>query len=144
MERVASDKAKIYGAKNRELKQEITIHNAAIDEFGKPDEEMEACKTELAEQEARLQAKVNERDQKKLILSNQQDAAERRKKALAAVTTLQAKKTIAEQNRATQQAIADSSSAIIAQKSEIEGKIAERNNLLKREFAHGAREWANG
>lgn len=48
MERVASDKAKIYGAKNRELKQEITIHNAAIDEFGKPDEEMEACKTELA------------------------------------------------------------------------------------------------
>ena len=134
MERVASDKAKIYGAKNRELKQEITIHNAAIDEFGKPDEEMEACKTELAEQEARLQAKVNERDQKKLILSNQQDAAERRKKALAAVTTLQAKKTIAEQNRATQQAIADSSSAIIAQKSEIEGKIAERNNLLKREL----------
>ena len=72
---------------------------------------MEKCKTELAEQETRLQAKVNERDQKKLVLSNQQEAAERRKKALTAVTTLQAKKTIAEQNRATQQAIADSSLA---------------------------------
>ena len=66
------------GAKNRDLKQEITIHNVTIAEFGKPDEELEACKTELAEQEARLQAKINERDQKKLILSNQQEAAERK------------------------------------------------------------------
>ena len=82
MERIASDKAKVNGAKNRELKQEITIHNVTIAEFGKPDEELEKCKTELAEQETRLQAKVNERDQKKLVLSNQQEAAERRKKAL--------------------------------------------------------------
>ena len=134
MERIASDKAKINGAKNRELKQEITIHNATIDGFGKPDEELEECKKELAEQEIRLQAKVNERDQKKLVLANQQEAAERRKKALAAVTTLQAKKTVTEQNRSTQQAIADSSSAILAGKAEIEGKIAERNNLLKREL----------
>lgn len=116
MERIASDKAKVNGAKNRDLKQETQIHNVTIAEFGKPDEELEACKTELAEQEARLQAKINERDQKKLILSNQQEAAERRKKALAAVTTLQAKKTIAEQNRATQQAIADSSLATLTQK----------------------------
>lgn len=134
MERIASDKAKVNGAKNRDLKQEITIHNVTIAEFGKPDEELEACKTELAEQEVRLQAKINERDQKKLILSNQQEAAERRKKALAAVTTLQAKKTIAEQNRATQQAIADSSLATLTQKPEIEEKIAERNDLLKREL----------
>lgn len=134
MERIASDKAKINKTKSNELKQEITIHNATIDGFGKPDEELEECKKELAEQEIRLQAKVNERDQKKLVLANQQEAAERRKKALAAVTTLQAKKTVTEQNRATQQAIADSSSAILAGKSEIEGKIAERNNLLKREL----------
>lgn len=134
MERIASDKAKVNGAKNRELKQEITIHNVTIAEFGKPDEELEKCKTELAEQETRLQAKVNERDQKKLVLSNQQEAAERRKKALAAVTTLQAKKIAIEQNRATQQAIADSSATILAGKAEIEEKIAERNNLLKREL----------
>ena len=81
-----------------------------------------------------MQEKVNERDQKKLILSHQQEAVERRKKALAAVTTLQAKKTVTEQNRATQQAIADSSATILAGKAEIEEKIAERNNLLKREL----------
>ncbi len=134
MERIASDKAKMNGAKNRDLKQEITIHNATIAEFGKPDEELETCKAELTEQEVRLQAKVSERDQKKLILSNQQEAAERRKKALAAVATLQAKKIVTEQNRVTQQAIADSSSIILAEKAEIEGKIAERNDLLKREL----------
>ena len=85
---------------------------ATIAEFGKPDEELETCKAELTEQEVRLQAKVSERDQKKLILSNQQEAAERRKKALAAVATLQAKKIVTEQNRVTQQAIADSSNCL--------------------------------
>lgn len=134
MERIASDKAKINGAKNRDLKQEITIHNATIAEFGNPDKELEECKKELAEQEIRLQAKVNERDKKKLVLANQQEAAERRNKALAAVITLQAKKTATEQNRSAQQAIADSSAAILAGKSEIDAKVAERNNLLKREL----------
>ena len=134
MEKIASDMAKVNGAKSRELKQEVDVHNRTIAEFGKPDEELEVCKTELAEQESRLQEKISERDQKKLILANQQEAAERRKKALAAVTTLQEKKNATEQNRATQQAIADSSSAILAGKAEIEEKIAERNNLLKREL----------
>lgn len=41
---------------------------------------------------------------------------------------------LTEQNRATQQAIADSSATILAGKAEIEEKIAERNNLLKREL----------
>lgn len=134
MERIAADKAKVFGAKNRELQQEITIHNATISEFGHPAEELSECKKELSELESRLQEKISERDQKKLILANQQEAAERRNKALAAVTTLQAKKTVTEQNRATQQAIADSSATILAGKSEIEAKVAERNNLLKREL----------
>ena len=61
MERIASDNARVNGAKKRELEQEITIHNVTIAEFGKPDEELEACRSELAEQELRLQEKVNER-----------------------------------------------------------------------------------
>ena len=134
MERFASDKAKVNGAKSRELKQEITIHNATINEFGKPDKELEVCKKELAELEIRLQGKVSERDQKKLILGNQQAAAERRAKALTAVTTLQNKKIATEQNRATQQAIADSCSVILAGKAEIEAKVAERNALLQKEL----------
>lgn len=134
MEKIAIDKAKVNGAKGKELKQEVEVHNRTIADFGKPDDELEVCKTELAGYESSLQAKIAERDQQKLILANQQAAAERRKKALAAVTTLQVKKTVTEQNRATQQAIADSSSAILSEKAEIEGKIAERNNLLKREL----------
>lgn len=134
MEKISSDKAKVNGAKSRELKQEITIHNATISEVGKPDEELEICKNELAEQESRLQEKVSERDQKKLILANQQAAAERRTKALTAVTTLQSKKAATEQNRATQQAIAESCSVILSGKSEIEAKVAERNDLLQREL----------
>ena len=134
MERFAHDKAKVNATKSKELKQEITIHNATISGFGKPDEELEVCKKELAELEIRLQGKVLERDQKKLILGNQQAAAERRARALTAVTTLQNKKIATEQNRATQQAIADSCSVILAGKAEIEAKVAERNALLQREL----------
>ena len=41
MERIASDNARVNGAKKRELEQEVTIHNVTIAEFGKPDEELE-------------------------------------------------------------------------------------------------------
>ena len=47
MEKFALDKAKVSGAKGRELKQEIEVHNRAIIEFGKPDEELEVFKAEL-------------------------------------------------------------------------------------------------
>ena len=41
MEKIVSDKAKVNGAKNKDLKQEITIHNATIAELGNPDEELD-------------------------------------------------------------------------------------------------------
>lgn len=134
MEKIASDKAKINGAKGRELKQEVEVHNRTIAEFGKPDEELEVCKTELAGYESSLQAKIAERDQQKLILANQQEAAERREKLLASITTLQSKKATTEQNIATQQAIVDSSTIILDEKTEIEGKVAEHKSLMKREL----------
>lgn len=134
MEKIAFDKAKVNGAKGRELKQEVEVHNRTIAEFGKPDEELEMCKTELARYESSLQAKIAERDQQKLILANQQAAAERRAKLLASITTLQSKKTATEQSRATQQAIIDSSAIILEGKAEIEEKVAEHKSLLKREL----------
>ena len=82
MERIAQDKAKVYGAKNRELKQEVEIHRSTISGFGNPDEELENCRTELAGYESSLQAKIAERDKNKLLLTNQQEAAERRTKLL--------------------------------------------------------------
>lgn len=134
MEKFALDKAKVNGAKSRELKQEIEVHNRTIVEFGKPDEELEMCKTELAGYESSLQAKIAERDQQKLILANQQAAAERRTKLLASITTLQSKKVATEQNRANQQAIADGSAIILDGRAEIEEKVAEHKSLLKREL----------
>lgn len=134
MEKIAFDKAKVNGAKGRELKQEVEVHNRTIAEFGSPDEELEVCRTELAGYESSLQAKIAERDQQKLILANQQEAAERRAKLLASITTLQSKKTAAEQSRATQQAIIDSSAIILEGKAEIEEKVAEHKSLLKREL----------
>jgi len=133
MEKIAFDAAKVNGAKGRELKQEIEVHNRTIAEFGKPDEELEMCKTELAGYESSLQAKLAERDQQKLILANQQAAAERRAKLLASITTLQGKKAATEQNRSAQQDIVATSTAILSGKAEIEAKVAEYNELLEKQ-----------
>lgn len=133
MEKIAFDKAKINGAKGRELKQEVEVHNRTIAEFGSPDEELEMCRTELAGHESSLQLKIEERDQQKLILANQQAAAERRAKLLASITTLQSKKTATEQSRAIQQDIIATSKAILSGKAEIEAKVAEYNGLLEKQ-----------
>ena len=83
MEKISQDKAKVYGAKNRELKQEAEIHRSTIAGFGNPDEELDRCRAELAGYESSLQIKIAERDKNKLLLTNQQEAAERRTKLLA-------------------------------------------------------------
>jgi len=133
MERIAQDKAKVNGARTRELKQEVEIHNSTISGFGNPDEELAACRTELEGYESSLQAKIAERDKNKLLLANQQAAAERRTKLLASITTLQSKKAATDQNRATQQAIIESSEVILGSRVEIEAKVAEYNSQTERE-----------
>lgn len=133
MERIAQDKAKVNGAKTRELKQEVEIHNSTISGFGNPDEELAACQIELEGYESSLQAKIAERDKNKLLLANQQAAAERRTKLLASITTLQSKKAATDQNRATQQAIIESSEVILGSRVEIEAKVAEYNSQTERE-----------
>ncbi len=135
MEKIASDKAKAFGARMRELKQEVDIHNSTISEFGDPEKELESCIAELAEQEKRLAAKTEERDKNKLLLTHQQEATGRRNKLLASVSTLEAKKAAAGQNRATQQGIIDSSQSILSRKPEILEKVAEHNALLEKEKA---------
>ena len=133
MEKIAIDKAKVYGAKGRELEKEIEVHNSTISALGKPDEELEACRNELAEYESSLQAKTEERDQKKLALANRQEAAERRNKLLLSINSLKSKKATTEQNKANQQSIVDSSASILSEKTEIEEKVAEYKSLLEQE-----------
>lgn len=133
MEKIAFDKARVFGAKMREMKQKVDIHSGTISNFGDPQAELELCITELNASEARLKDKTTERDNKKLTLTHQQEAVERRNKLLADVRTLQAKKVSIEQNRATQQSIINTSLIILESKSEIEAKVAEHNALLEKE-----------
>ena len=135
MERIAGDKAKVNGAKARELKQEIEIHNNTIAGLGEPDAELVSCRIELAGYESSLHVKISERDQKKLFLSNQRSAAERHAKLLADISNLRNKKIVTEQNRVRQQEISDSSAIFLKDRAEIEAKAAEYKSLLERESA---------
>lgn len=133
MEKIAFDKARVFGAKMREMKQEVDIHSSTISGFGDPQAELELCEVELNASEAKLKEKTSERDTKKLTLTHQQEAVERRNKLLAEVRTLQAKRASTEQSRAAQQSIIDTSSIILESKHEIEAKVAEHNSLVERE-----------
>lgn len=133
MEKIATEKAKINSIKARELKEKQEIHHATIEHLGNPDEELKACQIELAGYESSLQLKVAERDKQKLLLVNQQEAAERRIKLLNEIAALQSKKTVAEQNKATQQAILDSSLVILNSKPEIEEKVRQYNEQVEKE-----------
>ena len=133
MEKIAIDKAKVYGAKSREQEKEIEVHNSTISALGKPDEELDACRNELAEYERNLLAKTEERDKQKLILASHQEAAERRNKLLLSINSLKSKKATAEQNKANQQSIVDSSASILDEKTEIEEKVTEYKSLLEQE-----------
>lgn len=134
MEKIAADKKKFNSTKASDIKKEIEIHNATVDSFGRTDEELEVCRRELETYENSLKEKTAERDQKKLTLTNQQEAAERRDKLLSSIRTLQSKRAMTEEKRVTQQEIIDSSTIILNGKAEIEEKVAEHKNLLKREL----------
>lgn len=133
MEKIAFDKARVFGSKMREMKQEVDIHSSTVSGFGDPQAELELCTVELNASETRLKEKTAERDAKKLALTHQQEAVERRNKLLAEVRTLQAKRASTEQSRAAQQSIIDTSSIILESKTEIEAKVAEHNSLVERE-----------
>lgn len=135
MERIANDKSKAARTKAGELKQRIEIHTSTISSFGKPDEELAACKEELASYENSLQIKTAERDKNKLLLLDQQAAAERHAKLQTAIAALEEKKAAAEINRTEQQAVIDSSEAVLSNRTEIEMKAAEHKALLEKESA---------
>ena len=133
MEKIAWDKAKVFGAKARDLKQEISIHETTIKGYGEPSALIQMLSEDLANKETMLKAKTEERDRNKLVLTHQQEAAERRNKLLASVRTLESKKNAAEQNKAAQQEIIKTSTAVLDGRTEIECKVAEYNSLVERE-----------
>ena len=133
MEKIAWEKGKVFGAKSRDLKQEISIHKNTISEYGSPAAEMELLKQKLICHEERLAERTERRDKYKLTLSGQQEAYERRNKLLASIRALEVKKANAEQSKTDQQTIVNSSQMILDSKLEIEAKVAEYNTLVEQE-----------
>lgn len=108
MNKIAWDKAREFGAKTRELKQEIEIHNATIKSHGDPEAEIEQKKSELQMKSESAKETTRERDGKKVELLSLQEAQERCNKLSDVISSLKVKKESAETNRGTQAEIISS------------------------------------
>ena len=133
MEKIAWDKGKVFGAKTRDFKQEISIHEMTIREYGEPESMVKKLSESVEEKEKLLKDKVDERDRKKMALTHQQEAEERHNKLLASVRVLEMKKETAEKNRANQQDIVTTCSAVLSGKEEIKTKVSEYNLMFEKE-----------
>ncbi len=102
MNKIAWDKAREFGAKTRELKQKIEIHNATIKSHGNPETEIEQRKSELQMKSESAKEVTQERDRKKVELLSLQEAQERCNKLSEVISSLTAKKAATETNRGTQ------------------------------------------
>lgn len=105
MNKIAWDKAKAFGAKTRELKQEIGIHNATIKSYGDPAGEMEQAKADLQTKAEKAREIIKGRDERKLELLSLQEAQERCNKLSEAISSLTVKKAATGQNRGAQSEI---------------------------------------
>lgn len=105
MNKIAWDKAKAFGAKTRELKQEIGIHNATIKSYGDPAGDMERAKSDLQTKSEKAREITKERDARKLELLSLQEAQERCNKLSESISSLTVKKTAIGQNRDAQSEI---------------------------------------
>lgn len=105
MNKIAWDKAKAFGAKTRELKQEIGIHNATIKSYGDPAGDMERAKSDLQTKLEKAREITKERDARKLELLSLQEAQERCNKLSESISSLTVKKTAIGQNRGAQSEI---------------------------------------
>lgn len=113
MNKIAAEKAREFGAKTKELKQEIEIHNATIKSHGDPENELEHKNYELQVKSASAREVTEERDRKNVELLSLQEAQERCNKLSEAISSLTAKKTATETNRGTQEGIINSCRAVL-------------------------------
>ncbi len=113
MNKIAGDKAREFGAKTRELKQEIKIHNATIKSHGDPEAEIEQKKAELQIKSESAKEATRERDLKNVELLSLQEAQERCNKLSEVISLLTTKKATTETNRGTQAEIISSCRTIL-------------------------------
>nr|WP_302143345.1 AAA family ATPase [uncultured Schaedlerella sp.] len=130
MNKIAGDKAKAYGAKTRELKQEIGIHNATIKSYGDPAGEIEQAKADLQTKTEKARNITKERDARKLELLSLQEAQERCNKLSESISSLTVKKAATGQNRGAQTEIIRNCRTILDTEQAVMEK-AERYRMLE-------------
>lgn len=132
MNRIAADKAREFGAKTRELKQEIEIHAATIRNHGDPETELEHKKSELQVKSESAREVTEERDRKNVELLSLQEAQERCNKLSEAISLLTAKKAATETNRGTQEGIIHSCETVLATEQTVMEKAGRYRELETR------------
>ncbi len=137
MNRIAADKAKEFGAKTRELKKEIEIHDATIRSHGDPETELGRKKDELQMKSERAREIAGERDRKNVELLSLQEAQERCNKLSEAVSSLTAKKAATETNRSTQQGLINSCRAVLETEQAVMEKAGRYRELEERKWELG-------
>lgn len=130
MNKIAWDKAKAFGAKTRELKQEIGIHNATIKSYGDPAGDMERAKSDLQTKSEKAREITKERDARKLELLSLQEAQERCNKLSESISSLTVKKTAIGQNRGAQSEIIRNCQTVLDTEQTVMEK-AERYRMLE-------------
>lgn len=113
MNKIAWDKAREFGAKTRELKQEIEIHSATIKSHGDPEAEIEQKKAELQLKSESAKEATRARDLKNVELLSLQEAQERCNKLSEVISSLTTKKAATETNRGTQAEIISSCRTVL-------------------------------
>lgn len=147
MNKIACDKAKAFGAKTRELKQEIGIHNAAIKNYGDPAGEMEKAKSDLQIKAEKAREITKERDARKLELLSLQEARERCNKLSESISSLMVKKTATGQNRDAQSeiisnchAVLDTEQAVIEKAERYRALEARKRELIEESALFGSKQ----
>lgn len=147
MNKIAWDKAKAFGAKTRELKQEIGIHNAAIRNYGDPAGEMEQAKADLQTKTEKAREITKERDARKLELLSLQEARERCNKLSESISSLTVKKTAIGQNRGAQseiirncQTVLDTEQTVMEKAERYRVLEARKNELIEEAALFGSKQ----
>lgn len=132
MNKIAWSRAKEFGAKTKELKQEIEIHNAIIRSSGDPKAEIEQKKAQLQAMSENAREVTGERDARNVELLSLQEAQKRCNKLSEAISSLTVKKTATETNRRTQADIISSCRTVLETEQTVLEKVGRYRTLEAR------------
>ena len=127
MYKIVADKARECGAKTRDLKQEMEIHNVTIKGYGNPEEDVVKKKYELDKKSEQAKDIAKNRDIKNLELLSLNEAQERCNKLSEGISSLTIKKAAMETNRGAQADIISSCKDVL----EAENDVIEKANAYR-------------